>query len=67
MSHDFWEKLVLAVAGPASTAVLGTLIISGFLSWIARKAEERRTANQEREERLRAQHQLRVQIDKRDD
>lgn len=62
MSTDFWEKLILASAGPVVTAVLGTFILGGFLGWITKQAQDRRAANEEREERLRVQHQLRVQL-----
>jgi hypothetical protein len=55
---DFWEKLILAIAGPLVTAGVGGLVVG----WITRLAQERRADNQLKEERLRAQNQLRLQL-----
>ena len=62
MPTDFWEKLLLQSVGPLVTAVVGTLIIGTFVAWITRKAQERRADNQLREERTRAEYQLRLQL-----
>ncbi len=62
MSADFWEKLILQATGPLVTAVIGTLIVGTFVAWITRKAQERRAESQSREERTRAENQLRVQL-----
>jgi hypothetical protein len=62
MPTDFWEKLLLQSVGPLVTAVAGTLIIGTFVAWITRKAQERRADNQLREERTRAEYQLRLQL-----
>jgi hypothetical protein len=43
-------------------AVVGSLIIGTFVDWITRKAQERRADNQLRDERIRAQNQLRLQL-----
>lgn len=62
MSADFWEKLILQAVGPLLTAVVGTLIIGTFVAWITRKAQERRADSQSRDERTRAENELRVQL-----
>jgi hypothetical protein len=62
MPTEFWEKLLLQSVGPLLTAVVGTLIIGTFVAWITRKAQERRADNQLREERTRAEYQLRLQL-----
>jgi hypothetical protein len=62
MPTDFWEKLLLQSVGPLVTAVVGTLIIGTFVAWITRKAQERRADDQLREERTRAENQLRLQL-----
>jgi hypothetical protein len=59
---DFWEKMLLESVGPLVTAVVGTLIIGVFVAWITRKAQERRADNQLKEERIRAQNQLRLKL-----
>jgi hypothetical protein len=59
---DIWEKLLLQSVGPLVTAIVGTLIIGTFVAWITRKAQERRADNQLREERIRAENQLRIQL-----
>src|SRR5688572_19660263 len=62
MSADFWERLLFQSVGPLVSAVVGTLIIGTFVAWITRKAQERRADNQLREERTRAENQLRLQL-----
>ena len=62
MPTEFWEKLLLQSVGPLVTAVVGTLIIGLFVAWITRKAQERRADYQLREERIRAENQLRLQL-----
>jgi hypothetical protein len=57
---DFLEKVLLQCIGPLVSAVVGTLIIGGLLSHITRKAQERRADSQLREDRIRAEHQLRI-------
>lgn len=59
---SFWEQLILESVGPLVAAVVGTLIIGTFVNWITRKAQERRADNQVRDERIRAQNQLRLQL-----
>jgi hypothetical protein len=56
--ESFIEKIVVALIGP----VLGTLIIGGFLAYIARRAAERRADAQWREQRLRAESRLRFEL-----
>ena len=43
--EPLWQKLLLALIGP----VVGTLIIGGFLAFIARRAAEHRADAQLRE------------------
>ncbi len=43
LSQNFLEKLLLAIAGPLTAAVVGTLVIGSFLAWAARRQQERRT------------------------
>jgi hypothetical protein len=62
MSPDFWEKLILQLAGPLFTTVVGTLIIGTFGAWITRKAQDRRADDQRREEHTRAEHELRIRL-----
>lgn len=60
MSPEFWEKLLLQIAGPLLTTIVGTLIIGSFVAWITRKAQDRRADEQRREDRMQAEHELRV-------
>ena len=62
MSPDFWEKLLVASAGPLVGAIVGTLIIGSFVASITRKAQERREDSRVLEERARAEHQLRIDL-----
>jgi hypothetical protein len=55
----FGERLLLQAVGPVITTVLGTLIFGIFVAWIARKAQDRRSDNQLRDERIRSDNQLR--------
>jgi hypothetical protein len=48
---ELLEKLLLQSVGPLVTAVVGTLIIGTFVTWITRKVQERR-----------AEYQLRIQL-----
>ena len=61
-SMDFWQKVVLQAVGPLVTAVVGTLIVGTFVAWITRQAQERRADSQLREERIRSDNQLRLQL-----
>jgi hypothetical protein len=60
--ENFWDKMLLESVGPLVTAVVGTLIIGTFVERITRKAQERRADNQLRDERIRAQNELRLQL-----
>ena len=62
MSAEFCEKLLLAAVGPLVGAIFGTLIIGLFVARITRNAQERRADSQLREERTRAENQLRIQL-----
>jgi hypothetical protein len=62
MVENFWEKLLLQSVGSLLTAVVGTLIIGLVVASITRKAQERRADSQLREERTRAENQLRLQL-----
>jgi hypothetical protein len=59
---EFLEKVFLQCVGPLISAVVGTLIIGGWLSQITRKAQERRADSQLREDRIRGEHQLRIDL-----
>jgi hypothetical protein len=59
---DLLGKLLLQSIGPLVSAVVGTLIIGGLLSYITRKAQERRADSQLKEERIRAENKLRVEL-----
>jgi len=57
-----WEKVLVQAVGPLVTAVVGTLIIGTFVAWITRRAQERRADSQAKEEKLRAENQIRLQL-----
>jgi hypothetical protein len=59
---EFLERVFLQSIGPLVSAIVGTLIIGGLLAQITRKAQERRADNQLRENRIRAEHQLRIDL-----
>ena len=42
MSETLLEKILVAMAGPLTAAIVGTLIIGLFVAWIARRAQYRR-------------------------
>jgi len=56
--EPFWQKLLVALIGP----VLGTLIIGGFLAFIARRAAEHRADAKLKEERLHGENRLRFEL-----
>jgi hypothetical protein len=62
MSADFWERVILAVVGPLFTAIVGTLIIGLFVQKVTREAQERRADSRREEDRIRAEHELRVRL-----
>lgn len=50
----FGQQLVLDLVGPVTTALLGTLAVGLFAQWITRRAQERRAANDLRNELITA-------------
>lgn len=50
MSSDFFDRLVLQIAGPVVAALLGTLIIGLFVGWVTRRSQDRRARYELRHE-----------------
>ena len=42
MNDELFEKILVAVVGPLTAAIVGTLIIGLFVAWITRRAQDRR-------------------------
>jgi hypothetical protein len=50
MNDTLPERLLVAVAGPVTAAIIGTLLIGLLVSWITRRATDRRTRYEIRHE-----------------
>jgi hypothetical protein len=50
MTPEFAERLILAISGPLAATVFGTVVIGSFVTWTARRLQNRRANFQLRHE-----------------
>jgi len=46
LSEAFFEKVLVALVGPLTAAIVGTLIIGLFVAWTTRRAQDRRVRHE---------------------